>query len=98
MSFSDLRSLYKMFLQSRSYLSSTFLSIKVTLESKSLKDLILHIASIFKEHFFLQCKSFLSIKENFNNVLIQFEISLKKFKQFVQEDLNFSSDLKIEYE
>ena len=80
MSSSDLRSSYKMFLQSRSYLSSTFLSIKITLESKSLKDLILHITSIFKKHTLLQCESFLSMKKNFNNVLIQFEISLKKFK------------------
>ena len=32
-----------------------------------------------------------------NNVLAQPEISLEKFKQLVQEDLGFSSDLKIEY-
>ena len=83
MSSSNLRFSYKMFLQSRSYLSLTFLSIKVTLELKSLKDLILHIANILKEHTFLQCKSFLSMKKNFNDVLTQFEISLKKFKQLV---------------
>ena len=98
MSLLNLRSSYKMSLQSRSYLSSTFLSIKVTLKSKSLKDLILHITNILKKHTLLQCESFLSMKKNFNNVLIQLEISLKKFKQLVQEDLNFSNDLKIEYE
>ena len=86
-----------MFLQSRSYLSSIFLLIKITFESKSLKDFVLHITNIFEKHTLLQCESFLSMKENFNNVLTQPEISLKKFKQFVQKDLSFSSDLKIEY-
>ena len=97
MLFSNLRFSYKMFLQSRLCLLSTFLSIKIIFESKLLKDLILHIMSIFEEHIFLQCELFLLKKKNFNNVLIQFKIFLKKFKQFVQEDLNFSNDLKIEY-
>ena len=80
MLFLNLRFSYKMSLQSRSYLSSVFLLIKVTLKSKSLKNLILHITNIFKEHILLQCESFLSMKENFNNVLTQPEILLKKFK------------------
>ena len=83
MSSLNLRFSYKMFLQLRSYLLSTSLSIKITFELKSLKDLILHITSIFEEHIFLQCELFLSMKENFNNILIQFEIFLKKFKQFI---------------
>ena len=97
MSFSNLRSSYKIFLQSRSYLSSTFLSIKITFKSKSLKDFVLHITNIFEKHILFQCESFLSMKKNFNNILTQFEVSLKKFKQLVQKDLNFSNDLKIEY-
>ena len=37
------------------------------------------------------------MKMNFNNDIILFKISLKKFKQLVQKNLNFLNDLKIEY-
>ena len=98
MSLSSLNSSHKMFISLHSYMSSIFLSIEVTFEmlSKQLKNLKLFITSIFQEHTLLQCES-LSMKINFNNDITLLEIFLKKFKQFIQKDLSFSSNLKIEY-
>ena len=95
---SSLNSLHKIFISSHLYILLVFLSIKITFKmlSKQLKNLKLFITSIFQEYILFQCES-LSMKMNFNNNITLFEISLKKFKQLVQEDLNFSSNLKIEY-
>ena len=49
-----------------------------------------------QEHILLQCESLL-MKMNFNNNIILLEISLKRFKQLIQENLSFSNNLKIEY-